>query len=158
MQMSPKESGSGAQVAAAPSLYEHVAGWPRDLPPASLEISAVVVDHTVEGKEIFVSQRGKNLLGSTGGPVLVFSGDGDLKRSFGNDTVNYKNGTWGAHGLGIEFPPSGKSGEPRLWIYDMFVGSVLVHSSRTGELLMRGGTNEGLDELVRIQFPVLLIF
>ena len=83
------------------SLYEHVAGWPRGLPPASLEISAVVVDHTAPGKEIFVSQRGANLLGSTGGPILVFNGEGDLLRSFGNDTVTFKNGTWGSHGLGI---------------------------------------------------------
>ena len=126
-----------------PDLYEYVPGWPRGLPPASLEISAVVVDHTVKGKEIFVSQRGKNLLETTDGPVLVFNGDGDLIRSFGNDTVNYKDGAWGAHGLGIEFPTASSDGESsRLWIYDMFVGSVLVHSARTGELLMRGGTGQ----------------
>lgn len=122
------------------SLYEPVAGWPRGLPAASLEISAVVVDHTVQGKEVFVSQRGDNLLGETGGPILVFNGQGDLLRSFGNDTVTYRNGTWGAHGLGIEFAPGNAA--PRLWIYDMFVGNVLVHSSRTGDLIMRGGTGE----------------
>lgn len=97
-----------------------------------------------KGKEIFVSQRGKNLLGTTGGPVLVFSGKGDLLRSFGNDTVTFKGGAWGSHGLGIQFPPSGSHSPatPRLWIYDMIVGSVLVHSARTGELLMRGGTGQ----------------
>eukprot|EP01048_Picozoa_sp_COSAG05_P002167 COSAG05_NODE_82_length_20915_cov_5.306399_14_plen_166_part_00 len=77
------------------SLYKAVDGWPRGLPSASLEISAVAVDHTIPGKEIFVSQRGENLLQTTGGPVLVFNGDGDLLRSFGNDTVTYNNGTWG---------------------------------------------------------------
>ena len=51
----------------------------RALPPASLEISAAV-DHTVPGKEIYVS-RSKNLLHSTDGPVLVFSGEGDLLRA-----------------------------------------------------------------------------
>ena len=81
--------------AAHASLYKQVKGWPKGLPQGSQEISAVAVDHTVAGKEIFVSQRGDKLLSSTNGPVLVFNGDGELLRSFGNDTVTYKNGTWG---------------------------------------------------------------
>lgn len=133
------------------NLYEPVEGWPRGLPQASLEISAVAVDHTAPGKEVFISQRGKNLLSTTAGPVLVFNGEGDLLRSFGNDTVMYQNGTWGAHGLDMDFPPPPST--PRLWIYDMFAGSVLVHSSRTGRLLMRGGTGEqGSDVLPYLQY------
>lgn len=93
--------------AAHASLYERVEGWPKALPEASLEISAVAVDHTIPGKEIFVSQRGSNLLSSADGPVLVFSGEGDLLRSFGNDTVTYNNGTWSEHRVpgGVHTPP-----------------------------------------------------
>lgn len=113
-------------------LYEQEHGWPRGLPDGASEISAVAVDHLVEGKEIYVSQRGPNFPQT----ILVFNGAGDLVRSWGNDTVTFRNGTFGSHGVSIQ--QRGKGLSPRLWVFDMYAGKVIVHDPK-GHLLDEGG-------------------
>lgn len=113
-------------------LYEQEHGWPRGLPHGASEISAVAVDHMVEGKEVYISQRG----GSFPQTIVVFNGVGDLLRSWGNDTVTFQNGTFGSHGLNIQ--QRGADLPPRLWVFDMYAGRVTVHDPK-GRLLDKGG-------------------
>ena len=127
-----REMTGGQRGFASPSaLYERVPGWPIGLPSGARGISAVAVDHTTPGKEVYVSQRGSGYPQ----PILVFSGAGALLRSFGADKISHINGTWGSHGINIEVDPVTGA---ELWVYDISVGAVLVFD-RFGKLLDTGG-------------------
>jgi len=98
------------------------------MPAGARGISAVAVNHTAPGKEIYVSQRGTIYPQ----PILVFDGSGALLRSWGADSISNggTNGTWGGHGLNLV--------GDRVWVYDIAAGAVLIFD-RFGKLLDVGG-------------------
>ena len=104
----------GLSWAFAPPLYELDSRWPRSMPSDARGISAVAVNHTAPGKEIYVSQRGTIFPQ----PILVFDGSGALLRSWGADSISNggKNGTWGGHGINLV--------GDKVWVYDIAAGAV----------------------------------
>eukprot|EP01047_Picozoa_sp_COSAG01_P039923 COSAG01_NODE_3326_length_6222_cov_19.423834_5_plen_426_part_00 len=97
--------------------YKLDAGWPSQMPREASSLSAVGVDHLAsDGTEIYISARGPHLKSHK--PILVFSEEGKLLRSWGaNSTIehNKKDGTWGAHGLSVK--PAADGGT-QVWIAD----------------------------------------
>lgn len=73
-----------------PDLY-----WPQSLPAGTNMFTAVSLDNT--RSEVYVAQRSTNYPQ----PVLVFDKEGNLLRTWGNDTISKSGGSWGVHGLNV---------------------------------------------------------
>lgn len=132
-----------ASSASAPS-YILDPSWPVSKSTAAL-FTAAAVDSTVYPTEIYVAQRSA----AYPEPIMVFSEDGVILRSWGNDTVSFIDNEWGVHGIQLQFDtPNGTV----LILTDMLQHTVKKYTT-TGVLLeMIGTPNEAGSGFNPVQF------